>query len=105
MSRRSSRSRSQKRFSRLNRPTRLNRASLSRRMWFEELEDRILLAGDLGTNLQAVIKAGAANAGSLIDAIHDNVFDHVLQNSQPLIGAALQVKDSANDKLNALSSS
>ncbi len=104
MSRRSSRHRTKKRFSRLNQPTRLTRNSSGRRMWFEMLEDRILLTRDLGTNLQAVIKAGAANAGALVDAIHDNIFDHVLQNSQPLIGAALQVKDSANDKLNALSS-
>lgn len=104
MSRRSSRSRSQKRSSRLNRPTRLNGAPFGRRMWFEALEDRILLTSDLSTNLQSVIKAGAANAGSLVDAIHDNLFDRVLQNTQPLIGNALQVKDSAADKLNALSS-
>src|SRR3954447_2780392 len=102
MSRRSPRSRTQKRLPRLNRPTRLTRASLGRRMWFEVLEDRLLLT-DLGTNLQSVVKGGAANAASLVDAIHDRIFDQVLQNAQPLIGAALQVKDTANDKLNAFS--
>jgi parallel beta-helix repeat protein len=103
MSRRSSRCRSKKRFSRLSQPTRLTRLSSGRRMWFEILEDRILLTSDLGTNLQSVVKGGAANAASLVDAIHDRIFDRVLQNAQPLIGAALQVKDTANDKLNAFS--
>src|SRR4051794_3432892 len=74
-----------------------------RRMWFEVLEERVLLASDLDVGLQNIVKAGAANAFSLVDTIHDRIFDRVLQRTQPLIGNALQVKDTVNDKLNVLS--
>ncbi|MEX2171197.1 MAG: right-handed parallel beta-helix repeat-containing protein [Pirellulales bacterium] len=74
-----------------------------RRMWFELLEDRILLASDLDPALQTVIKNGAPTAGTLVDALHDRVFDRAIHRTQPLIGNALQVKDTALDQLKALS--
>src|SRR4051812_30870074 len=103
MSRRSSRRKSFSNFALSNGQQRSKAAGFSRRMWFEVLEERVLLASDLSTGLQNTIKTGAAAAGTLVDALHDRIFDRVIQRSQPLIGNALQVKDTANDKLNVLS--
>ena len=72
-------------------------------MWFEVLEDRVLLASDLDPALQSVIKTGAASAGTLVDVLHDRIFERVIHRTQPLIANALQVKDTANDQLNVLS--
>lgn len=74
-----------------------------RRMWFEALEERVMLDSDLSAQVQNIIRTGASNAGTLVDGLHDRLFDRVLHRDQPLIGNALQVKDTANDKLNALS--
>ena len=74
-----------------------------RRMWFEALEERVMLDSDLSAQVQNVIRSGVSNAGVLVDGLHDRLFDRVLHRDQPLIGNALQVKDTADDKLNAVS--
>ena len=81
-----------------------HRAHLNRRfVGVEPLEDRRMLASDLTTALQTIVKGSASGGEMLVDAIHDRLFDEVLHGTQPVIKDALKVKDAADDQLKTLS--
>lgn len=69
----------------------------------EMLEIRELLSSDLSPALQSAIRGGSNAVNQLVDSLHDRLFDDVMSQSQPLIGSALNVKDTAADQLDAVS--
>ncbi|MCA9065716.1 MAG: hypothetical protein KDA96_21755, partial [Planctomycetaceae bacterium] len=69
----------------------------------QSLEDRLMLDSDLAAVLQQAVRNGAAGSEQLTDALHDRIYDQVLQQSLPLIGSALHVKDTAADQMSGVS--